>query len=111
MKTKLKLIAAAMCTFLTFGAVAATDTLTIPGKIRPTVNFCKEYASAVYQIARVRNVNTIEEIVELIESTGAEPRAQILMIKSAAHVYDYKMFTATEHKNKAFSECLVEMVK
>lgn len=111
MKTKLKLIATAMCTFLTFGAVAATDTLTIPGKIRPTVNFCKEYSAAIYQIGKARNVNTIEEIVELIESTDADDASKKLMIKSAAHVYNYRIFTATEHKNQAFSECVNEMLK
>lgn len=109
MKTKLKLIAALCCTFLTFGAVA-DDVLRFPGKVEPTVQFCKEYSQAVYRIAKARNVNTLEEVVDLIQSVDAQPRMETLMIKSAAYVYQMNFITAKEHQRVSFNQCLQELL-
>lgn len=109
MKTKFKLLAAVCCTFLTFSALA-DDVLRFPGKVKPTVQFCKEYSQAVYRIAKARNVNSLEEVVDLIQSVNVQPRMETLMIKSAAYVYQMNFVTAKEHQRVSFNQCLQEVL-
>ena len=111
MKTKLKLIATAMCTFLTLGAVA-NEKLILPGHISNDVEFCETYAKAVKRIAVARDGGqSVESMVKVIRGVGVEPDAEKMMIRTTALIYNQVYSTPNELKRAAFSECTMSMLK
>lgn len=111
MKTKLKILAAACCTFLTFGAVA-NEKLILPGHIGNDVEFCETYAKAVKRIAVARDGGQpVESMVKVIRGVGVEPDSEKLMIKTTAFIYNQTYATPNELKSAAFSECTMSMLK
>lgn len=85
----------------------AEETLRIPSDYSPTVKYCKEHADAVAMIARHRKSNTLEEIVDLIESTNVTEREKKYLIQDAGRVYLFSSVSAKQHKEESLSSCLM----
>jgi len=85
----------------------AEDTLRIPIDYSPTVKYCKEHADAVAMIARHRKSNTLEEIIDLIESTDVTEREKKYLIQDAGRVYLFSSVSAKQHKEESLSSCLM----